>query len=345
MQEHCNNYLLNQVEELARLQAEGKYLAASEWLAESLPLPNIEQIPDIEYVHTPRSGWGYRAPWGTFLPTTISGAWMLVDGDAPEEQTPLKAATLTVQDSRVYIQIADELHPTELRWMAGEHPYQLLERANKALRNDPALGVVACKLVWEDAEFQKRVHQIRLANDHVSVVCASAVWDAELQQLVAVTLVSPELQSLKAITATLYTNAKKILALSVDGKSHAIQNTRRKYISISGSLAAVGAEGHLLALLHPLSGNPQEQSENHFYLVISPEESTHTRFVERLNLAIPYPVREHWAEYLFESGLQANLVRRLSLAGDDFPNALWVSKSGDWRTIIENGLKDGEIRL
>jgi hypothetical protein len=78
MQEHCNNYLLNQVEELASLQAEGKYLVASEWLTESLPLPNIEQIPDIEYVHTLRSGWGYRAPWGTFLPTTISGAWMLV---------------------------------------------------------------------------------------------------------------------------------------------------------------------------------------------------------------------------------------------------------------------------
>ena len=345
MQEHSNTYLLNQVEELARLQAEGKYLAASEWLAEGLPLLNIEQIQDIEYTHTPRSGWAYRTPWGTFLPTTISGAWMLAEGDAPEEQPPLKAVTLVIKDSRVCIQVDDELHPTDLRWMASEHPYQLLERANKTLRNDIALGMVACKMVWEDAEFQKRIHQIRLANDHVSVVCASAVWDTDLQQLVAVTLVSPEQQSLKAITATLYTNSKKSLALSIDGKTHAIQNTRRKYTAVSGNLAAVGAEGHLLALLHPLSGNPQEQSENHFYLVLSQNETTSTKFAERLNLAIPYPVREHWADYLLECGFQSNLVRKLSLAGDDFQDALWVSKSGDWRTIIENGIKDGNIHL
>jgi hypothetical protein len=265
--------------------------------------------------------------------------------DAGEEQTPLKAVTLTARDSRVYLQVADELHPTELRWMAGEHPYQLLERANKVLRSDPALGMVACKLVWENDELQKRVHQIRLANDHVSVVCASAVWDTDLQQLVAVTLVSPEQQSLKAITATLYTNSKKSLALSVDGKTHAIQNTRRKYTAVSGNLAAVGAEGYLLALLHPLSGNPQEQSENHFYLVVSQNETTITKFAERLNLAIPYPVRELWADYLLECGFQSNLVRKLSLAGDDFQDALWVSKAGGWRAIIEDGLKDGNIHL
>lgn len=342
MQDYKDTYLENQVRQVARLQTEGKFIAADEYLAERLPLPRVDELPDIQYDARQH---GYVAPWGRFIRGPVSGSWLLAEGQAPETQNPIRSVTARVQDNRVFIIIDEQTLPTAERWRAGENAYNLLARINAGLVKDLALGLVTCRLEWEETELDKRLHDLRLANDHVSVVCSSAVWDPDRHALVAVTLVSPEQQSLRAITATLCTNSKKSLTLSVDNQTRTLENTRRKYIAVSGNLAAVGAEGHLVTLLHPLSGNPQEEASEAFYIVTAQGEPLPARFAERLNLAIPYPVRDTWAKYLLEQGLQENLVRKLSLAGDDFQEALWVSKAGGWRTIIENGLKDGEIRL
>ncbi|MDX9993413.1 MAG: hypothetical protein RBS68_15335 [Anaerolineales bacterium] len=342
MQDYKDTYLENQVRQLARLQAEGKFIAADEYLTERLPLPRVDELPGIEY-DTQR--YGYVAPWGRFVRGPVSGSWLLSEGNLPEKQNPIRSVTAQVKNNRVFILLDEQTIPTPERRLAGENAYNLLARVNAGLVKDQALGAVVCRLEWDEAELDKRLHDLRLANDHVSVVCSSAVWDPDRHALVAVTLVSPEQQSLRAITATLCTNSKKSLTLSVDNKTQALENTRRKYIAVSGNLAAVGAEGHLVSLLHPLSGNPQDEASEAFYIVTAQGEPLPARFAERLNLAIPYPVRDAWAEYLLEQGFQENLVRKLSLAGDDFQDALWVSKAGDWRTIIENGLKDGEIRL
>jgi hypothetical protein len=348
MQDYKDTYLENQVRQIARLQTEGKFIAADEYLAERLPLPRVDELPGIEYDARQHS---YAAPWGRFIRGPVSGSWLLAEGQAPETQNPIRSVTAQIQDNHVFIHLDPSTSsgqvtvPTSERWLAGENAYNLLARVNAGLVKDLVLGAVACHLEWDEAELDKRLHDLRLANDHVSVVCSSAVWDPDRHALVAVTMVSPEQQSLRAITATLCTNSKKSLTLSVDNKTQALENTRRKYIAVSGNLAAVGAEGHLVTLLHPLSGNPQEEASEAFYIVTAQGEPLPARFAERLNLAIPYPVRDTWAEYLLEHGLQENLVRKLSLAGDDFQEALWVSKAGGWRTIIENGLKDGEIRL
>ena len=342
MQDYKDTYLESQVRQVARLQTEGKFIAADEYLAERLPLPRADELPGIQYDARQH---GYVAPWGRFIRGPVSGSWLLAEGQAPETQNPIRSVTARVQDNRVFILLDEQMLPTAERWLAGENAYNLLARVNAGLVKDLALGLVACRLEWDEAELDKRLHNLRLSNDHISVVCSSAVWDPDRHALVAVTLVSPEQQSLRAITATLCTNSKKSLTLSVDNQTQVLENTRRKYIAVSGNLAAVGAEGHLVTLLHPLSGNPQEEASEAFYIVTAQGEPLPARFAERLNLAIPYPVRDTWAAYLLEQGLQENLVRKLSLAGDDFQAALWVSKAGGWRTIIENGLKDGEIRL
>jgi len=342
MQDYKDTYLESQVRQVARLQTEGKFIAADEYLAERLPLPRADELPGIQYDARQH---GYVAPWGRFIRGPVSGSWLLAEGQAPETQNPIRSVTARVQDNRVFILLDEQMLPTAERWLAGENAYNLLARVNAGLVKDLALGLVACRLEWDEAELDKRLHNLRLSNDHISVVCSSAVWDPDRHALVAVTLVSPEQQSLRAITATLCTNSKKSLTLSVDNQTQVLENTRRKYIAVSGNLAAVGAEGHLVTLLHPLSGNPQEEASEAFYIVTAQGEPLPARFAERLNLAIPYPVRDTWAKYLLEQGLQENLVRKLSLAGDDFQAALWVSKAGGWRTIIENGLKDGEIRL
>jgi len=342
MQDYKDTYLENQVRQLARLQTEGKFIAADEYLAERLPLPRVDELPGIQYDARQH---GYAAPWGRFTRGPVSGSWLLAEGQAPEKQNPIRSVAARVQDNRVFILLDEQTLPTSERWLAGENAYNLLARVNAGLVKDLALGLVACRLEWDEAELDKRLHDLRLSNDHVSVVCSSAVWDPDRHALVAVTLVSPEQQSLRAITATLCTNSKKSLTLSVDNKTQSLENTRRKYIAVSGNLAAVGAEGHLVTLLHPLTGNPQEEASEAFYIVTAQGEALPARFAERLNLAIPYPVRSAWAAYLLEQGLQENLVRKLSLAGEDFQEALWVSKAGGWRAIIENGLKQGSIKL
>lgn len=341
MQDYKDTYLENQVRQIARLQAEGKFIAADEYLTERLPLPRVDELPGIEY-DTQR--YGYAAPWGRFVRGPVSGSWLLSEGHPPEKQNPIRSVTAQVKQNHVFIALDEQLVPTAERWLAGENAYNLLARVNAGLVKDLALGAVACRLEWDESELDKRLHDLRLANEHVSVVCASIVWDNANHQLVAATLVSPEQQSLRAITATLATNSKKSLSISVDGTSHYLQNARRGFTCISGNLAPVGAEGHVLSLLHPLAGNPQEQAGQHFYVVAAKDEPLAPKFAERLNLAIPFPVQPAWAEYLLEAG--EALVTPLSLAGDDYPAGICVQRDiFAWQEVIQAGLKAGSIHL
>ena len=341
MQEYRDTYLESQVRQVARLQEQGKFIAADEYLSERLPLPRVDQLPGIEY--DPKR-YGYAASWGRFARGPISGSWQLLEGTAPETQSPIRAVTATVRDSRVFIDLDGQMVSTSERWLASENAYTLLAKINAGLVKDPALNALVCRLEWDEAELGKRLRDLRLANEHVSVVCSSIVWDDTNHQLVAATLVSPEQQSLRAITATLATNSKKSLSISVDGTSHYLQNARRGFTCVSGNLAAVGAEGHVLSLLHPLAGNPQEQAGEHFYVVAAKDEHLAAKFAERLNLAIPFPVQPEWAEYLLEAG--GELVSALSLAGDDFPAAVCVQRDiFAWQEVIQQGLKQGKIKL
>jgi len=341
MQEYKDTYLENQVRQLARLQEQGKFIAADEYLAERLPLPRLDALPGIEY--DPKH-YGYRSPWGRFARGPVSGSWLLTEGTPPEAQKPIRSVTATACNSRVFIEVDGQTIPTSEHWLASENAYQLLAKINAGLVKDPALNAVVCHLEWDESELDKRLHELRLANDHVSVVCSSLVWDGSSHQLVAATLVSPEQQSLRAITATLATNSKKSLSISVNGKSHYIQNTRRGFTSVSGNLVAVGAEGNVLSLLHPLAGNPQEQPGEYFYVVAAKDENLAAKFAERLNLAIPFPVQPEWAAYLLDAA--GELVSELSLAGNDFPSAICVQRDiFAWQEVIQAGLKHGKINL
>jgi len=341
MQEYKDTYLENQVRQIARLQAQGKFIAADDYLAERLPLPKVDSLPGIEY---DAQRYSYIAPWGRFTRGPFAGSWMLNEGAPPQPQPILQTVSAVVRDSRVFIEVDGQSVPTAERWLASDNAYTLLTKVNAQLLKDHALGAVACRLEWDESEFDKRLHDLRLANEHVSMVCASVVWDETNHQLVAATLVSPEQQSLRAITATLATNSKKSLSITVDGASHYIQNARRGFTCVSGNLAAAGADGHLLSILHPLAGNPQEQAGEHFYVVAAKNEPLAPKFAERLNLAIPFPVRPAWAAYLLEAG--SELVVQISLAGDDYPAAICVQRDiFAWQELIQHGLKRGAIRL
>ena len=118
MQEYKDTYLENQVRQIARLQAQGKFIAADEYLAERLPIPAIDSLPGIQY-DTHR--YGYVAPWGRFTRGPVSGSWILSEGTAPQPQSPIQVVTAVVRNSRVFIEVDGQSLPTSERWLASDN--------------------------------------------------------------------------------------------------------------------------------------------------------------------------------------------------------------------------------
>ena len=115
---------------------------------------------------------------------------------------------------------------------------------------------------------------------------------------------------------------------------------------MSSSLLHANAEGTVTALLHPLSGDPQANPAEHFYIVVAPGETIAQKFSERLDLAIPWPIQPEWADYLLEAGQEAGLVQVLPGSGTDFQAGLRVEKNETrWQQVISDGLKQARITI
>jgi len=342
MQNYQDKYLKQQLELILQAQANGKLVAVESYSEDRYPLPALSELPGVRAA---RYG-GYEIDGFPFRRSGVPGAWDINAAKLPGVPVvPLKLASVHAHEAGVLVTLADGTRLTlDETWTAGESAYDLLGKVNRRLAGDRALCAAAWEVIWEDTF--ERPHTLSLATEHVSVVCSSAAWDAENRQLVAATLVSPSTQSLRAITATLATNSKKGLTLSVDGASHYLQNTRRGFTAVSGSLAASGAEGHLLSIVHPLTGNPQEQPADFFYVLAPKGRNLAEVFSERLALAIPWPTRPDWTGYLLEVGIEKELVRQLDTRGPDFESALCVQKNEDgWKAVIESGLAEGWISI
>ena len=342
MQNYSDTYRKKQTQAIRARQLEGKLLAIDQYNAEMFPLPVVNDLA--------RSGkyGGFETDAGPFQRSIGTPTWEIQARLLPEiPLVPLRLASVHAHESGMTVTLQDGTRLTlDEIWTADKNAYEMLTRVNQQLSRDPSLGAVAWELTWEETFFEKRPHLMRLMNDHVSVVCSSAAWDENGRQLVAVTLVSPEAQSLRAITATLATNSKKGLTLSTDGVSVYLQNAKRGFTAVSGSLSQADADGHVLTLLHPLAGNPQEQAAENFYVLAVKGQSLPEIFHERLALAIPWPTKPEWVAYLLQAGAEKELVTELSTSGPDFPRALSVRKdSAGWKAIIETGLASGKIRL
>ena len=341
MQNYQDKYLKDQVELIAQSQANGK-LVVIETDNGRYPLPAITELPGVR---AGRFG-GFELDGVPFRRFPVPAVWDIQAAKFPGmEVIPLQLASVHAHEVGLLVTTADGTQFTlDERWTAGEGPHDLLNKVNRKLAGDKALCAMAWEVIWDD-NFE-RPHSLSLATEHVSVVCSSAAWDTENRQLVAATLVSPSTQSLRAITATLATNAKKGLTLSVDGSSHYLQNARRGYTAVSGNLSASGAEGNLLTIIHPLAGNPQEQPTDHFYVLVPKGQDLAAVFIERLALAIPWPTRPEWTDYLMEAGSEKELLHTLDISGSDFTSALCVQKSEDgWKSVIEAGLADSKIHI
>ena len=342
MQNYTDTYRKKQAQAIRARQLEGMLLAIDDYCADQFPLPVVNEI-----ARAGRYG-GYEIDAGPFKRSTGTPTWEIQAHFLPDiPLVLLRLASVHAHEKGLLVTMQDGTQfSLDEVWTADKSSYDLLAKVNQRLATDHALGAVAWELTWEDGFEQKRPSSMRLMNDHVSVVCSSAAWDEQNNQLVAATLVSPEAQSFRAITATLATNSKKGLTLSADGVSHYLNNARRGFTAVSGGLSQSGAEGHVLTILHPLTGNPQEQTADHFYVLVAKDQDLQAAFSERLALAIPWPTRPEWAEYLLSAGLEKDLLSDLKTSGPDFSSALCVQKnSSGWKEILEAGIARDKIAL
>ena len=203
-------------------------------------------------------------------------------------------------------------------------------------------------VVWQLDEAENETPPIiRIANDSAMIFASSAIWSPEDQQLIAAQVVSTSHDLLKAIKASLAkNNAKEYLTVKTPDDSAYLKGARKGFIAVSNNLAQANAEGTVTAMLHPLSGDPQAHTTEYFYIVVAPGEDTSQKFAERLDLAIPWPIKSEWADYLLEAGQRTGLVQVLSSSGSDFTAGLRVSKNeSQWQEILSDGLKTGRITI
>jgi hypothetical protein len=208
---------------------------------------------------------------------------------------------------------------------------------------------------------------ISLSNAHARASVLSAVWSPQDSQLVAVVLAATDKAVLTALKAELEKNNKNALvALAGDVKAE-LAGAKRGHVHVSATLEKVNAQGHVTALLHWRAHDPRiagnvkaakadsefPPAENYFYVVARHGDCLPTLFLERLQLALAWPLKPEWAELLLTMGQDAELVEYLPIGlpqelepicpqahGFTFQAALRVVKCDDrWGTVISQALE------
>lgn len=191
------------------------------------------------------------------------------------------------------------------------------------------------------------MNAVAISNESAMIYASSVVTSPSDSLLIAAHVVSSSQELLRAIKASLATNSKKFLHIRpTEGSTIHVQGARKGYTGVSANLANAHAEGYAAVWLHPLCGNPQDHTEDHFFVVSTTALGFHDLFTERLNLAIPWPVKPEWAAWLITQGADAKLIEPLYTDGPDFPACVRVLKDpARWAGIISHGLQTGNITI
>lgn len=335
-------FLKTRTERAIALQEQGVFILDQR---NELPLPSLSLRYSRKQDEQGRF-YDYETDWGLFHtdPETRS-ILVLSKGDPPGELLPqprLALATGTIHSS--YVSIHNNGSSFDLDMQTRDRTdYGLLRTLNETLKaeNIP----VAVWLLDEDKSEKTPV--IRISNESAMLFASSAIWDNDEQQLVAAHVCTAHPDLLKAIKATLANNGgKNFLTVKAPEADAFLKGARRGFISVNNNLTAANAEGTVTAMLHPLSGDPQANTAEHFYIVVAPDEKLSQKFAERLDLAIPWPIRPEWADYLLEIGQEEGLVHVLPGSGEDFTAGLRIVKNeSKWAQVITQGLKQERIAL
>ena len=335
--------LKQRAESAIALQAQGHFIVDSR---KELPIHSLDGLRYSQDRDEVGRYYDYETLWGKFsYATTDRNLLVLQKGSPPSELLPqprLELATATVHTG--YASIHNNGSSFDLDFQTRDRfSWETLRLINQTLAAEQIPVVV-----WQAEQAAEKVPPIiRITNDSAMLFASSAIWDDDEQQLVATQVVTTSQELLKAIKATLAKNSgKDYLTVKTPDDSAYLKGARRGFVTVSNNLTQANAEGTVTALLHPLSGDPQAQTSEYFYIVVSPDEKFSEKFAERLDLAIPWPLQPEWAEYLLEEGQKDGLVQVLPSSGSDFTAGLRVLKNeSKWEQVISDGLKIGRIAI
>ncbi len=208
---------------------------------------------------------------------------------------------------------------------------------------------------------------LSLSNAHARATVLSAVWSPMDHQLVAVLMAATDKAALVALKAELEKNNRNsYVALAGEARAE-LTGARRGYVHLSVSLDKANAQGHLAALLHwkahdprAILSKPQQgkaddgdapAANEYFFVVARQGDDLPRLFLERLQLALPWPLESAWAKPLLDLGRDAELVENLPVAtsrdlaaGHGFKAALRVLKADEaWGNVITAALNSRTI--
>ena len=325
------------------LQEQGQFLVD---FRKELPFPYLDNLTYSRDRDEVGRYYDYETSWGKFSYAPDDRSLLVLrKGTPPDDLLPqsrLELATATVHTG--YASIHNNGSSFELDFQTRDRfTWETLRLINQTLAAEQIPVVV-----WQAEQAEEKVPPIiRITNDSAMLFASSVIWDEDEQQLVATQVVTTSQDLLKAIKATLATNnSKSFLTVKTPDDSAFLKGARRGFATISNNLSQANAEGTVTALLHPLSGDPQAQQCEYFYIIAVPGEQLAQKFVERLDLAIPWPLQPEWAEYLLEAGQKAGLVQPLTRTGSDFSAGLRVLKNeSKWGQVVSDGLKTDRIAI
>ncbi len=164
-----------------------------------------------------------------------------------------------------------------------------------------------------------------LSNSHMRATVASVVWSETDTQLVAALVGAVDKVALNALKAEMEKNTSSALRLSGDVQAD-LTGARRGGPTLSASLERANAHGAALLLQHWRAGDPRQleqpgkarkdkkEADDYFYVVALCGEDLAAKFLERLQIALPWPLRRAWAQPLLDLGCEHRLVQPLSVA-------------------------------
>jgi hypothetical protein len=150
------------------------------------------------------------------------------------------------------------------------------------------------------------------------------------------------------------TNSRKSIKIVSSDYAYYLNNAQRGYRIVSTSLESRNIKGNAVTMIHPLAVKP-EDGEPFFWLLTRPGEDIREKFGRVFPHQTMWPTRPEWSHYLIKKGLEEKIVRQCKVLGTGFETCYQIldtqayesdpANRKNWKYIISNGLKLGEISL
>jgi hypothetical protein len=189
----------------------------------------------------------------------------------------------------------------------------------------------------------------RISNKQVSEFALYVVWDEENEQLVAANIVSTNKQGVESLWASYTTNSKRNISVKYGEyywEAVTLDNAKKGGVKLARTMNELNVRAYTFNFEHPACGDPRKGEKwEYFYVLATEQENMLPMFIQRLDMAIVWPVLPEWGEYMYAAGIDQGLVKPLSMRGPGYANGVCVTKNtAAWQAIIEAGMVGGHLK-